>query len=217
MIKKIISGGQTGADIGGLLFALETGIPCTANINKGFKPESRKVKIPKTCDVNIVSNETDKKGIKEKRRYNVDNSDFTIIFTNKAVAESKDSKASLSHAINEDKPYVVIQDSELPNHIVTKFRKNCVKKDCILNITGSKHIKEKEIVKIMKKITNKDIKWFECPICKSLLPSNPNMLVPEFKWTSKGRNEFRHHVGSRHPKYTASKKLRKLKRKYGDY
>lgn len=55
------------------------------------------------------------------------------------------------------------------------------------------------------------MKWFKCPVCKSLEKTNPGMIVHEFPWSAKGRNSFRAHMGSRHPSHSISKEIKILK------
>lgn len=78
LIKKIISGGQTGADRGGLDAAKELGIPTGGHIPKNFKTE--KGPDPALAGYGLV--ETESENYEERTILNVTNSDGTVIFCN---------------------------------------------------------------------------------------------------------------------------------------
>lgn len=214
MIKKIITGAQSGADIAGLQFAIKTDIPCSANINVGFKP--LKGKIPKGCEVNIVSEASGTKGLIERRMYNIVNSDFTLIFIDRPLKQTRSSQGTVTDAKKSKKEYTIIKDNRLSKTNILKFQQFCVRKDCILNIAGSRHMDENEVINVLKRLISgdEDMKWFECPVCKDLEETNPGMITHEFPWSVKGRNLFRGHMGSRHPSESVSKAIKKLRKKY---
>ncbi len=78
LIKKIISGGQTGADRGGLDAAKELGIPTGGNVPKNFKTENGPD--PKLAEYGLI--ETESENYEERTILNVTNSDGTVIFCN---------------------------------------------------------------------------------------------------------------------------------------
>ncbi|MCE1166333.1 MAG: hypothetical protein LWX07_13125 [Bacteroidetes bacterium] len=78
LIKKIISGGQTGADRGGLDAAKELGIPTGGHCPKNFKTETGHDRA--LADYGLV--ETDSENYEERTILNVTNSDGTVIFCN---------------------------------------------------------------------------------------------------------------------------------------
>lgn len=75
-IRKIISGGQTGADRAAFDFALETGIEIGGFIPKGRRAEDGKIDAKYH---NLV--ETATKNYSERTRLNVLNADATLIFS----------------------------------------------------------------------------------------------------------------------------------------
>lgn len=88
---KIISGGQSGADLGGIFFAKKHNIACKINIFKDFRPISDNlptdVEIECVCDVgNYINN------LRKRTEYNVQNSDFTLILLNKDIQSTNGSK-----------------------------------------------------------------------------------------------------------------------------
>ena len=75
MLKKIISGGQTGADRAGLDVALDAGFPCGGWCPKGRKAEDGRIpdKYPLT--------ETGSADYLKRTEKNVVDADGTVIFT----------------------------------------------------------------------------------------------------------------------------------------
>ena len=74
-LKKVISGGQTGADLAGLLAAQAAGLETGGHIPKGFKTEDG----PKPSLTKLGLIETKSSGYEERTGLNVKNSDATII------------------------------------------------------------------------------------------------------------------------------------------
>ena len=79
MVEKIISGGQTGADMGGLLAARDLGIPTGGWAAKGWMTE----KGPKPELAEFGLEECTRKGYPARTLRNVEDSDGTVIFTHK--------------------------------------------------------------------------------------------------------------------------------------
>lgn len=137
MINKILSGGQTGADRGGLDASIVLGIEHNGYCPKGRKSEDGK--IPKIY--NMIETESDK--YPPRTLLNIKNSDGTIIFTKTPMGRG--SELTIKFCKQETKPYAVIYYScfnsdknEIKTMITNtaewiKFRKiNC------LNIAGSR-------------------------------------------------------------------------------
>ncbi len=78
LIKKIISGGQTGADRGGLDAAKELGVPTGGHVPKYFKTETGPDESLR--DYGLI--ETESENYEERTILNVTNSDGTVIFCN---------------------------------------------------------------------------------------------------------------------------------------
>jgi len=74
MIKKVISGGQTGADRAGLDAAIECGIP-----HGGWCPAGRKASDGRIPD-RYALEETEESSYPERTKKNIENSDGTVIF-----------------------------------------------------------------------------------------------------------------------------------------
>src|SRR5271166_1257232 len=75
MLRKVISGGQTGADRAGLDFAIETGLK-----HGGFVPRGRKAEDGRIADrYNLVELTTSSYPARTRR--NIEESDGTVIFS----------------------------------------------------------------------------------------------------------------------------------------
>jgi hypothetical protein len=131
MIKKIISGGQTGADRAGLDAAVYLKIPTDGYCPKGYVTENGK-------DVSLK-----KLGLKEMQTYkyedrtikNVLSSDGTVIFCRTDVDKSiigEGTQLTFSVAVNNDKPVII-------NPTKRKFMKWIKEYDIkILNVAGNR-------------------------------------------------------------------------------
>jgi predicted Rossmann-fold nucleotide-binding protein len=75
LIKRIISGGQTGVDRAALDVALELGIPCGGWCPKGRLAEDGSI------DLRYPLKETNSSEYRERTEKNVEDSDGTLILT----------------------------------------------------------------------------------------------------------------------------------------
>jgi hypothetical protein len=131
MIKKVISGGQTGADIAGLIAAKKLGIPTGGTMPKGF----RTLKGPRPEYAKLY-------GIKEHASYaypprtecNVKDSDGTIRFA--THWESAGEKCTLKLIQKHGKPWYDIDPSigHDPLHVVEWMLQHNIQ---ILNVAGN--------------------------------------------------------------------------------
>ncbi|HEY5122242.1 MAG TPA: putative molybdenum carrier protein, partial [Ignavibacteria bacterium] len=109
MIKKIISGGQTGADRGGLEGARALGIETGGYCPKGYLTENGLDLTLK--DFGLI--EINSKDYRERTIKNIEISDGTVIFDNvneKGKLKSPGSVLTLNTAIKISKPVVVNPD-----------------------------------------------------------------------------------------------------------
>ena len=104
MIKKIISGGQTGVDRAALDFALDHKIPCGGWCPKGRRAEDGAI------PVRYPMQEADSPDYTVRTKRNVDHSDGTLIIT----IGQMDPGTSLTYqyAISSNKPCLVIDVSK---------------------------------------------------------------------------------------------------------
>ena len=135
MITKIIAGGQTGADRGGLDAALHCGLP-----HGGWCPKGRKA-LDGQLDLRYQLNETPTANYLQRTEWNVRDSDATVIFT---LGEdlTGGSKKTAGFATKHGKPWIHIP-IECMNAPAGPLRKiieeNTVKR---INVAGSRESKE---------------------------------------------------------------------------
>lgn len=153
VIKSIISGGQTGADRGGLDAAIYLKIPYG-----GFCPKGRRSEdgiIPKKYNLK----ETLSSNYLHRTEFNVQNSDATIIFT---IGElTGGSLATLEFARKHNKPVLHIDIGEYSREETVKwilrwFQGDVTKptppRNCILNVAGQRESKSPGIQEKVKTI-----------------------------------------------------------------
>jgi len=131
IIKKIISGGQTGADRAGLDAAKELGIKTGGYCPKGFLTENGQDKSLRKFGLE----ESDTQDYNERTVKNVEASDGTVIFSIVSKTGSLlrgGSLLTLSTARNSNKPVII-------NPSPGQFRKWLIKNNIkILNISGNR-------------------------------------------------------------------------------
>jgi len=117
-LKKIISGGQSGADVAGLLAAHAVGLETGGHIPKGFKTEYGNK--PKLAKLGLV--ETQSSGYEKRTELNVINSDATIIVT--MEISSPGSKMTQAFCDKHKKPVagVKFHTNKPPNIEITATR-----------------------------------------------------------------------------------------------
>lgn len=129
---KIISGGQTGVDIGALVGAKRSGIPTGGTAPKGFETEHG----PKPAELKpfrLV--ECDIPGYPPRTKANVCNSDATLILSKNQ--KSRGTISTKNYCITYQKPYLVI--SPYANDAVDKIRYFlATHRPNVLNIAGNR-------------------------------------------------------------------------------
>lgn len=162
---KIISGGQSGADISGNLFAYEHGIETEVNAFEGFKPV--RGTIPPYIKVNYVCDKKDYvANLKCRTIYNIDHSDLTIILLKDDIYYTKGSLFTLNRCMK-SKKNVITTDIYTQEFDYTLFGiqyftyrnkptslKEMVQKlePKILNIAGQRELDERDAVIYLEKI-----------------------------------------------------------------
>jgi hypothetical protein len=125
MIEKIISGGQTGADIAGLKFVRDNGIPTGGSAPKDFMTEAGSK--PELRD---LYNLRELNGSYEDRTIqNVMDADGTVIFAEKMTDGSR---LTLDTCIKEKKPHLLNPTTE---EFLTWISDNGIR---VLNIAGNR-------------------------------------------------------------------------------
>jgi hypothetical protein len=148
---KIISGGQTGADFGGLLAAKQYGIPTGGMIPNGFLTENGFQ--PELAELGLVETKSDK--YPQRTFDNVKNSDATIRFARNF--QSAGEKLTLKAIHQYNKPYfdVDFDDSDPVDQVVNWIKEHNIQ---ILNVAGNRESKapgiqkftEEYLVKVFK-------------------------------------------------------------------
>src|SRR6202022_2795024 len=144
MLRKIISGGQTGADRAGLDFAIETGLEHGGYVFRGRKAEDGRI----DERYNLVELSTI--SYRARTRRNIEESDGTVIFSLERLLSggtkltwehaNKLGKPAL-HIYNARKEQILNQDSlRLEIQALTDFL--CSNKIEILNVAGPRESKE---------------------------------------------------------------------------
>ena len=144
MLRKIISGGQTGADRAALDFAIEKGLE-----HGGYVPRGRKAEDGRIDDrYNLVELSTSSYPARTRR--NIDESDGTVIFSLERLL-SGGTKLTWGHANKVGKPVLHIYDTRkerisnpdslrLEVQVLTDFlRSNKIE---VLNVAGPRESKE---------------------------------------------------------------------------
>lgn len=135
MLKQIISGGQTGADRGGLDGAIAAGVP-----HGGFCPRGRRAedgRIP--AQYNLT--ETKSASYPERTRQNAQGADGTVIFYNGSITPG--CSRTVIEARHAKRPYILINLLQTTAEDASQRLRLWVRKKNIitLNVAGSRESK----------------------------------------------------------------------------
>jgi hypothetical protein len=149
VIKKIISGGQTGADQGGLAAAVKIGLETGGWIPKGWRTEVGANFSLKKLNLREHSSSA----YQPRTRDNVTDADGTLVFGN---IKSPGCKLTVSSAEDIDKPLFIVEwESGMPSPKSTsEFVKWVIENDIeILNVAGNRESKQpgifEEVIKFI--------------------------------------------------------------------
>jgi predicted Rossmann-fold nucleotide-binding protein len=137
MIKKIISGAQTGADRGGLKAAIALGIMVGGWVPKGRRAEDGEV--PEIYPVK----ETPSTDYPQRTEWNVRDSDATIIFAWGDIFASRGSMLTKAMADKHEKPSCIINLKGMSDREAAKIVFEFIQKvdPTTLNVAGSRESK----------------------------------------------------------------------------
>ena len=151
MNLMVVSGGQTGADRGGLDAAITLGIP-----HRGWCPRGRKAEdgiIP----IQYRMVETESSGYPERTELNVFDSHITVVVC-QDVRKSPGSKLTLQFCEKHRRPYHVFDPFKDERKIITQILSMAAAGARILNVAGSRESKcpgiQAQVSKIMQ-----DVLW----------------------------------------------------------
>lgn len=150
MLKKVVSGFQTGADIAGIKAAVDSGLNTGGYMPKGYLTENGShPEYKDKYNAQMISSTN----YLERTAKNVFMSDGTVIFD---YAISSGSKNTKRFCINYNKPYLYLTSNEIQNfdlvceRIKSFILENNIK---VLNIAGNRESKtpgiEKRVYKIL--------------------------------------------------------------------
>ncbi|MBF0224497.1 MAG: putative molybdenum carrier protein [Desulfobacterales bacterium] len=145
-IKQIVSGGQTGADMAALDFAIQYKIPHGGWVPKGRKNENGI--IPKKYKMK----EIDKENYVQRTAQNVIDSDGTVIISHGELIGG--SLRTLEFAIKYNKPclHIDLNSLDIPSSsekLLFWINENKIE---VLNVAGSRASKDSKIYEMTKKI-----------------------------------------------------------------
>ena len=146
MLKTIISGGQTGADIAGIDAAIENNFPYG-----GWLPKGRRT-LEGPLDTKYIMKEMPTKGYPKRTEQNVLDSDGTAIFQQGKLSGGSDLTRKL--AIKHGKPWLHLDMrkltvSEAGEEITGWVKKNKIE---ILNVAGKSASSDPEIYDIVFRV-----------------------------------------------------------------
>ena len=106
MIKKLVSGGQTGADMGIVAAGARLGIPTGGLVPRGWKTELGPA--PELERLGFAESDSD--DYAERTRRNIEQSDATLIFATNP--DSDGSRLTIEHAGRVGKPFLALDPFE---------------------------------------------------------------------------------------------------------
>ena len=143
-LKKIVSGGQTGADRAALDFAIENDIP-----HGGWCPKGRKAE-DGPLEVRYLLTETPSSSFPQRTGWNVRDSDGSIIFSIAPILTGG-SKKTIDFAIKHERPWLHLhQGGASPDIALLEFiREHAI---ATLNVAGPRASKEPEVGGFVKSV-----------------------------------------------------------------
>jgi hypothetical protein len=139
VLKKIVSGGQTGADIAGVDAAIECGFEYGGWLPKGRKTEDGS--LPEKYRMTAMA----RGGYPKRTEQNVIDSSGTVIFTHKKLTGGSKLTADLAESWG--KPWLHINFSEMPEDDALEILAEWLKRNEIetLNVAGSRASKDSNV------------------------------------------------------------------------
>lgn len=146
LVKKVISGGQTGVDRAGLDAAIELGIE-----HGGYAPKGRKAEdgqIPAIYNMEELT----KGGFPTRTKKNIESSDGTVIFCQ--GKPSTGTKLTVDHSEAIQKPFLVVDLDAVITPTAIRMIQDWVAKENIqiLNVAGPRQSKAPMVAMMAKKI-----------------------------------------------------------------
>lgn len=151
MLKKIISGGQTGADVAGLDVAIKHGIPHGGSIPKGRLTENG------LLPEKYALQEMTTKSYPKRTEKNVVDSDGTVIFTHGRLTGG--SLLTQKKALQNSKPVIHLDMNKITVDRAVELLKVFIDENRIeiLNVAGSRASKDHEVYDKTFQVVEKSI------------------------------------------------------------
>lgn len=150
-VKRIVSGGQTGADRAALDFAIEHGIP-----HGGWCPQGRRSEDGEIGD-GYVLKETPTAYYTQRTEWNVRDSDGTVIFSI-SPALSGGSKATSEFAARLGKPWLHLSEQADGTEAVERLRVFVAKHNIlVLNVAGPRSSNEPDVAAFVTSVLRQAI------------------------------------------------------------
>ena len=134
MVKKLISGGQTGADISIVAVARRLGIATGGRVPRGWRTE--RGPLPELRELGFT--ETDSEDYQVRTRLNVEHGDATLIFA--TDPDSDGTRLTIDHARKVGKPFLVIDPFE-PAAVEALRQWLQATHPAVLNVAGNRESK----------------------------------------------------------------------------
>lgn len=153
-LKKIVSGGQTGADIAGIDAAIANGFPYGGWLPKGRKTEDG------TLDEKYQMKAMKVGGYPKRTEQNVKDSDGTVIFTHGRLTGG--SRKTAGYAESWGRPWLHLNMKELSGIDALEMLRDWVAEYGVevLNVAGSRASKDADIYGVTFKVVGEVIRSF---------------------------------------------------------
>ena len=152
MIKKIVSGGQTGADIAALDVALHYNFP-----HGGWCPKGR-LSLDGPIPAKYLLTETPSAGYSQRTEWNVRDSDGTVVFTY-SKEPTGGSLKTIQFCKKHGKPYLhIFTGYDIAEQILKFVDEHQIR---VLNVAGSRESKDPGIYEMVKRVLSYAFFWRE--------------------------------------------------------
>ncbi len=139
MLSKIISGGQTGADIAAVDAAIACGLPYG-----GYLPKGRKNEIGTVAATYTHFSELTNGGYPMRTKKNIEESEGTLVFY--AFNVSGGTKMTVQHAYKVDKPVCLVEMSSFTLQAVSTIRRWLYTNEItVMNVAGPRGSKQPDM------------------------------------------------------------------------
>lgn len=141
MIELVISGGQTGGDLAGLVAAERAGIKTGGLAPKGYRTEVGNKPLLKT---RYGLKEHSSKSYVPRTQINASNGDVTIILS--PIKSSSGTKLTIDSCVKHGKEYILVNPFKDPHSIVLDFL--AINSPKVVNVAGNRESVSKGLTKV---------------------------------------------------------------------